>query len=68
MEKHTNTCKEELALSVAQKSIESFFSPSDKNRQRLINSTKRELTNILAEYCALDSLPLSFVNGVEFKN
>ena len=52
MDKHSKACKEESKSLPTQQSIESFFSPNDKNKRRLINSTKRKLTNTLAECCA----------------
>ncbi|CAF1474962.1 unnamed protein product [Adineta ricciae] len=38
-----------------------------KVQDRLINSTKRKIIDVLAECCAIDSLPFNIVNGVGFQ-
>ncbi|CAF4921023.1 unnamed protein product [Rotaria sp. Silwood1] len=66
MDKHDKSCKQ-YSSSSTQQSIESFCLPNDKFKKQLINSTKRKLTNVLAECCAVDSLPFSVCRGDGFK-
>ncbi|CAF4609023.1 unnamed protein product, partial [Rotaria sp. Silwood2] len=66
MDKHDKSCKQHSSSST-QQSIESFYLPNDKFKKQLINSTKRKLTNVLAECCAVDSLPFSVCRGDGFK-
>ncbi|CAF1330693.1 unnamed protein product [Rotaria sordida] len=67
MDKHDKACKQHPLSSSTQQSIESFYLPNDKFKKQLINSTKRKLTNVLAECCAVDSLPFSVFHGDGFK-
>lgn len=65
MDKHDKACRKQLSSS--QQSIKLFYSTDNQVQNRLIHSTKRKLTDVLAECCATDSLPFNFVNGVGFK-
>ncbi|CAF1353535.1 unnamed protein product [Adineta steineri] len=67
MEKHDKACKQQPSSSSIQQSIKLFCSTDKKVQNRLIQSTKRKLTDTLAECCATDSLPFNFVNGIGFK-
>ncbi|CAF1432289.1 unnamed protein product [Adineta ricciae] len=66
MDKHDKACKQQSSSST-QQSIKSFCSIDKKVQDRLINSTKRKIIDVLAECCAIDSLPFNIVNGVGFQ-
>jgi hypothetical protein len=67
MDRHDKACKQHPLSSSTQQSIESFYLSNDKLKNKLISSTKRKLTNVLAECCAVDSLPFRLFHGDGFK-
>ena len=67
MDKHLKGCKQHSSSSLTQQSIKSFYLPDAKFKKKLINLTKRKLTNILAEWCVVDSLPFTLFRGDSFK-
>jgi hypothetical protein len=68
MSSHRNACKASNASDRSQQSVDSYFSSTNSNANRIPTKIKRSITDACAEFSAIDNRACEAVNGNGFIN